>query len=355
MAARHDLADLRLRDYVPEPAVRLAQHLPERASVPAVDVHNHLGRRHSGSWSCPDVAALLELMDECNLATIVNLDGDWADELEENLTRYDRAHPGRFVTFCRVDWSDCASSGWEKRLAASLRDSAARGAGGIKIWKDVGLRVRDENGELFFLDDARLEPLWEAIADSDIPVLVHTADPVAFFQPLDERNERVEELLAHPDWYFYGPEFPPFMQLMDALEHVVSAHPDITFIGAHVGCYAEDLEWVGRMLSMYPNFHVDIAARLAELGRQPRATRRLFLNHPTRILLGTDCFPPRKSDYMTYFRFLATDDEYFPYSDETPPGSGRWSIYAVDLPSDVLRLIEGDNARRLIPRAAGHG
>jgi predicted TIM-barrel fold metal-dependent hydrolase len=347
------LRDLRLREYVPEAMLRVAEHHPTRAPVPAVDIHNHLGRWHSDSWSTPDVESLLAVMDDCNVRTVVNLDGGWGTELEANLERYDRAHPGRFVTFCRLDWTETRESGWGDRLAASLRESAAAGAGGLKVWKDLGLRLRDEHDELLGLDDERLAPVWEAAADTGLPVLVHTADPAAFFRALDARNERLEELIAHPDWHFHGDEFPGLDRLLDALESVVSDNPRTTFVGAHVGCYAEDLSWVDRMLGAYPNFHVDIAARIAELGRQPRAARRLVLRHPTRVLLGTDAFPPRREDYATYLRFLATDDEYFPYSDENPPGSGRWAISGIDLPPAVLAQVLSENARRLLPALAG--
>ena len=348
-----DLHGLPLRDFVPEPTLVVPEHHPQRSVVPAVDVHNHLGRWHRGDWTVPSVPELVRVMDECNVATIVNLDGCWGEELEANLERYDRAFPGRFLSFCRVDWSQCATSDdWGTSFAASLRDSVARGAGGIKLWKDVGLHVRDRDGDLVLLDDPRLEPLWEALADTGTPVLVHTADPAAFFRPVDARNERLEQLLARPDWQFSGDEFPSLERLLGALETVVSRHPDVTFIGAHVGCFVEDLQWVERMLSSYPNFNVDIAARVGDLGRQPRAAARLMRQHPDRVLLGTDAFPPRTEDYRLYFRFLATDDEYFAYSDEDPPGDGRWRVYGLDLPDDVLRRVVGDNARDLIPRLA---
>jgi predicted TIM-barrel fold metal-dependent hydrolase len=344
----HPLADILLRDFRPRPAVHLEAHRPERAMEPAVDIHNHLGRWHDGDWRVTDVPALVALMDECNIATIVNLDGCWSDELELNLDRYDRAFPGRFLTFARLDWAGTARAGWPERFAASIRDSARRGAKGLKLWKDIGLRVRDEHGKLVFLDDPRLEPVWNAIASSGLSVLVHTADPAAFFEPLDETNERLEELIEHPDWHFYGAEVPRLERLLDALENVVAAHPSITFIGAHVGCYAEDLDWVDRMLTEHPNFFVDIAARIAELGRQPRRTKRLIDRHPSRVLLGSDVSPPTAAAYGTYFRFLETDDEYFPYSDEDPPETGRWNISALDLKESQIRAVEGGNARRLL-------
>ena len=134
-----------------------------------------------------------------------------------------------------------------------------RGARGLKLWKNIGLTLRDEKERLFLLDDPRLAPVWAAVAEAGIPILIHSADPVAFFQPLGPTNERLEKLLAHPDWHFYGPQFPSMMQLLDALEHVVAVNPGIDFIGAHVGCYAEDLAWVDRMVTAYPNFNVDIS------------------------------------------------------------------------------------------------
>lgn len=352
-------AELLLRDYRPEPAVRLPAHEVPRPSAPVVDVHNHLGRRmdvnelavtdNKGTWLVKDVGALVGAMDEWGVETIVNLDGDWAEDLEANLDRYDRAYPGRFATFCRLDWSDCEQPGWPDRFAKSLEDSVERGAAGLKVWKDVGLHVRDESGQLVFCDDERLAPAWEVAARAHLPVLIHIADPPAFFEPLSEKNERLEQLLQHPDWHFADPKFPRFEALMDHLERLVAANPEVTFIGAHVGCNAEDLAWVGRMLGTYPNFNADIAARVADLGRQPRATRRLMTEHPTQVLFGTDAFPPNHRAYALYYRFLETDDEYFPYSESNPPGSGRWTISGVHLPAEVLANVYGGNAHRLVP------
>jgi hypothetical protein len=346
--------DLLLRDYRPRSCVRVPQHPVARASVAAVDAHNHLGRWATGeTWSVADVAGLLELMDACNVTAMVNLDGRWGDELEANLDRYDRRWPGRFATFCHVDWDEARSPGFPDRLVSSLTHSASRGAKGLKVWKDLGLRVEDPGGDLLLPDDPRLAPLWEAAGELNLPILIHTADPVAFFLPVDRFNERLEELLAHPDWSFCAPHLPSFERLIDALEAIVASHPRTTFIGAHVGCYAEDLTWVSRMLDTYPNFFVDIGARIAELGRQPRSSRRLMLEHPDRVLFGTDHFPPTRDALGIYFRFLETDDECFPYSTDEVPSQGRWDISGIHLPDDVLRQVYRGNALRLIPTLAG--
>ena len=356
-----DAGDLRLRDWRPEPKVVLPAHRVTRARFPAIDAHNHLGRWLAGwvgddpeAYTVIDPDALLELMAACNLRAIVNLDGRWGDELERNLDRYDRRYPGRFATFCHVDWMSAVGSGdVGAAAAASLRESVRAGANGIKVWKDLGLHVRDERGELILPDDRRLSPLWEAAVELHVPVFIHTADPVAFFDPVDERNERYEQLIAEPDWSFADPSFPRFERLIDSLEALVAGNPDTTFVAVHVCGYAENLGWVGRMLDTYPNLHVDIAARVAELGRQPRAARALIESHPDRVLFGIDEFPPAAENYEIYFRFLETADEQFPHSTEDVPLMGRWAISGIDLPDEVLRKVYADNALRIVPGLEG--
>jgi predicted TIM-barrel fold metal-dependent hydrolase len=345
-----DLGELRLRDHRPHARLRVPEHLVPRAAVPVIDAHAHLGRWLTGGWAAPDVGALLGVMDACNVSAIVNLDGRWEAELQANLDRYDRAHPGRFATCAHLDWSLLAELGSTERLVASLRASAAAGAQGLKVWKDLGLHVRDERGELVMPDDPRLSGVWEVAGQLGLPVLIHTADPVAFFDPLDERNERLEELLEHPDWWFGDRErFPTFERLRDAFEGLVAAHPGTTFVGVHVAGNAEDLGWVARMLDAHPNLSVDVAARIAELGRQPRATRALIERHPDRVLFGTDEVPPTDEAYATHFRFLQTQDEHFPYSAEDVPPQGRWAISGLGLDGEVLEAVCSGSARRVFP------
>jgi predicted TIM-barrel fold metal-dependent hydrolase len=353
VADQGPLSALPLAQYRPYSRLRLPQTTVTHASVPAVDAHAHLGRWLTGErWAVPDVAAFVGLMDSCRITAVVNLDGRWGDELEENLDRYDRSHPGRFATFCHVDWDLLREPDAEAKLAGSLERSVAAGARGLKVWKDLGLGVRDAGGRLVLPDDPRLDALWDAAGRLGVPIAVHTADPVAFFDPVDQRNERLEELLARPDWSFCDPGYPRFDRLMAALEAIVAAHPATTFIAVHAGCCAEDLTWVGGMMEKYANFHIDIAARIAELGRQPRATQSLILGHPGRVLFGTDEIPPSRAVYQIYFRFMETADECFSYSPDDPPGSGRWPISALDLPGDVLEQVYSDNAEAIIPGLA---
>ena len=182
-----------------------------------------------------------------------------------------------------------------------------------------------------------------------LPVLIHVADPPAFFEPLTEHNERLEELLVRPEWHWADPRFPRFAKLLDALERLVATNPNVTFIGAHVGGNVEDLAWVARLLDAYPNFYVDVAARIADLGRQPRATRRLVLAYPTAGPVRHGCLTSDNDAFARHFRFFETDDECFSCTGTNPPGSVRWTISGIDLPAEVLADVYGGNARRIIP------
>ncbi len=344
-----DSEPLALRDFRPRQQVVLPSSEVTRAAHPAVDAHTHLGRWLSdwvgrdGHWLVEDVAAFRDAMADFNVHAFVNLDGRWGDELEQNLDRFDRAHPGAFATFAHLDWGSLGDLGEQVARAAAV------GAKGLKVWKDLGLGVRDGDGALLLPDDPRLSDVWDAAADSGLPIWWHTADPVAFFDPVDVHNENVELLTERPEWSFHDEAYPTFARLMEALEGVVGLHPRTTFVAVHGGCYAENLDWVSGMLDRYPNLNIDIAARLAQLGRQPRATRDLILRHPDRVLFGSDEIPHTGASYPTHFRFLETEDESFPHSDEDPPMLGRWMISGLGLPEAVLAAVYGGNARRLLP------
>ncbi|MEX0650851.1 MAG: amidohydrolase family protein [Actinomycetota bacterium] len=350
------LRDLPLRSYAPRPVVRHPVSEVTRARSPVVDVHAHLGRWLTGEWAAPDVGALLAIMDAANVATVVNLDGMWGDELRANLARYDEEHPGRFVTFAQWDRTLFREhTDFGERLAAQVREGAADGARGLKVWKDLGLHLRDPAGALVMPDDERLDPVWQACADAGLPVLMHTGDPLAFFDPLDETNERLEELLENPDWWFGDrSRFPTFDALADSFEALVARRRDVIFVGAHAAGLAEDLGRLDRMLGAYPNLHADLAARTAELGRVQRAAAALIQRHPDRVVFGNDGTPPSAEEYAVSFRFLETADDHVPYSPDQVPPQGRWAISCLDLPDDVLAKVYAGNARRLIPGLDPH-
>ena len=342
---------------------------PSRPAFAAIDAHDHLGPTPlSGDWAGRDAAALEAALEASGIAAIVDLDGGQGEALRREVARWS-ALGSRVAVFGGLDyamWAERQDFGEEE--ARRLRAAAGDGARGLKVWKLLGLRARDPAGRLVAVEDPRLDPLWAAAAELGLPVTIHVADPVAFFRPLDATNERWEELHEHPDWHFWPTRprgrpgadgFPPFDELIDGLEAVVARHPGTTFIGAHVGCAPEDLGRVGAMLAAHPNWHVDLAARIAELGRQPYTARDLIVRWADRVLFGTDAAPDPAA-WSVAFRFLETRDESFPYDPEGGPGSqGRWEVHGLGLPPEVLRLVYAGNARRLIFRdlpgnAGGH-
>jgi predicted TIM-barrel fold metal-dependent hydrolase len=341
---------LNLFDYKPKPKLVVLQTLVERPAFPVIDAHNHLGEQFGGGWDQRPVEELLDVLDAARVQMLVDLDGGWGEDiLDRHLRKFKEAAPERFQVFGGVDWSLWEQEGeaFGEKAARRLEAQVQRGAQGLKIWKPFGLQVKDPQGAVAPVDDARLDPVWETAAVQRIPVMIHIADPVAFFDPISPENERYEELQRHPDWSFYGPQFPSFDSLMAQLERLIARHPRTTFIGAHVGCYAENLSWVSRMLEQHPNFYIDISARIGELGRQPYSARRLFLQFPGRILFGTD-FAPNPDYYRIFYRFLETADEYFNYDLGEIPGQGRWQIYGLDLPEQVLELVYTRNALRIL-------
>ncbi len=333
---------LLLKDYMPRSTLVLEENIVEKPCFPAIDAHNHLGL-WEGKWRIGDVERLVELMDYCEVRAIANLDGKWGDTLKKNLERYEERYPGRFFTFANVDWSEVDDPDFGENQARQLEDSVRAGARGLKIFKQLGLWVRYVSGKLIPPDDPCLDPIWAKAGELGVPVLIHVADPVSHFQPLDRFNESWEALHRWPEWLFYGPQFPSFEELMKQLINLMEKHPETIFITAHVGCYAENLKFVGRMLDEHPNVYTDFSARIGYLGRQPYSAREFLIKYQDRILFGTDNTPSVEV-YRRYYRFLETQDEYFPASS----GPRAPHIYGVYLPAEVLEKIYHKNVERLI-------
>lgn len=340
--------------------LRVPEHHIPRAKYPCVDAHLHPGFRLRGSGELLD--QYVRIMDAQNIAVSVSLDGGLRERFAEHAKYLWTQFPDRFVIFANIDWRgdgevddpatwDCQRSDFGRRMAIELAKVKEQGASGLKLFKDFGLGVRNPDGSLVEIDDPRWDPIWEACGKLGLVVLIHTADPAAFFLPIDEKNERWEELNRHPEWSFHGPEWPSRDDLLEARNRVIARHPETTFIGAHVANNPEDLATVGQWLDEYPNLYVEIAARIGELGRQPFTAREFFLKYADRIMFGTDG-PRDPRRLVLHWRFLETRDEYFPYAENDFPPQGFWRIDGLDLPDDVLRKVYHENAARVIPGVA---
>ena len=340
-----DIRDLKLRDWKPRSMLVSRTTNVPKAKFPVMDVHNHLGG--GKAILTPErVARYLAEMDAAGVQTVVNLDGGWDERLEETLAALDNAHPGRFLTYALINFDGIDESDWTERELKRLEAGFRAGAKGLKIHKTLGLGHRYKDGRLVAVDDPKIDPLWELCGKYKRPVMIHTADPGAFFTPLDSKNERWHELNDHPNWLFHGKDYPARAELHAQRLRVIARHPSTTFLCAHLANDGEDLAAVADWLDRYPNMYVDIDARISELGRQPYSARRFLIKYQDRVLFGTDTSPSRDA-YRMYFRFLETDDEYFDPAGGHHP-QGFWMIYGIFLPDDVLAKLYNGNARKIV-------
>jgi len=324
---------------------------------PVIDVHVHFHPNMSEQ--------VVQVMEVNNLIGVGNMGSleRLGIPFEEGIRQFRNTFGDRMAYFSTPDFNDVAP-GFGQRMADILEHKVERGVRGLKIFKELGLVFKDAEGRLIPIDDARLDPLWAKAGALGVPVLIHTADPYAFFLPLMPDNERWDELHVHPDWHFGRPGFPDHDTLLEQRNRVIARHPNTTFIGAHLGNYPEQLDYVAGCLERYPNFYVDTSARLGEIGRHPAEdVRRFFVKCQDRVLFGTDWvlgwrefaagdaattgldgnFEDR---YAAHWRFFETDDRGIEYPEY--PSQGRWTVDAVDLPDEVLRKLYRENAQRLI-------
>ena len=343
---RLDVMDILTLDaYAPRSRLSVRETSIAAPACPAFDFHMHFGELLLGKdyTSAYDTGQAVEALKAKGLFGAVNLDGGWGDELARMLDKIGD-HRDFIHTFGSVDLEQFEKPDYEGFVHRTIRDGKANGIRGLKFWKILGLSIRDSQDRYLKPDDPRLKPIWQSAAEFGLPILIHIADPVAFFDPLDAFNERYEELQENPDWHFHGGGRYTFEELMECQESLLAENPRTTFVIAHVGSYSENLEQVGRWLDSYPNMYVDTAQRISELGRQPYSSKRFFERFPDRILFGTDSTPVSMDLYEANYRFLETEDEYFSYGG----GQGRWNIYGIGLEADVLAKVYRENAKKVL-------
>ncbi len=359
---------LQLVDFQPRSVLHVPETKVPRSRYPVIDIHTHLSfaaKTENGvaigeemKYLAP-VDALLPLMERKNIRIMVNLTGGVGKGLNESIRKYQQPYPERFLTFTEPWWDRTNQPGYSKFQADEIVRAHQAGARGLKILKTLGLYLRDgiSKGPLVKIDDPRFDAMWETCGSLGVPVAIHVSDPEAFFLPIDRFNERFEELNNHPDWSFYGGDFPTNAELLEARNRVLARHPKTQFIVLHVGNDAENLPYVGECMDRFPNMHVELGARIGELGRQPRMSRKFFEKYQDRILFGTDAVPHGTDTpqqvfvdelYEIYYRFLETEDEYFDYAPAPVPPQGRWRIYGLGLPDGILKRVYYENAARLL-------
>lgn len=325
--------------YNPPSTLVVAEHKLTKAKFPFIDVHNH-------QFGMPDMdlSKLVKEMDKLNMKVMVNLSGQSGELIRKSVANIKSNYPRRFIVFANVDFKRVGDPNWGEQAAKQLEEDVKNGANGLKIYKSLGFSVNDISGKRVTVDDPRLDPVWKKAGELRIPVLIHTADPKSFWDPMDANNERWLELTTHPNRKRDANNPASWDTLIAEQHRLFRKHPKTTFIAAHFGWYPNDLQKLGQLLNEMPNVVVEFGAVIAELGRQPRAAKQFFTKYQDRILFGKDSWVP--DEYATYFRVLETEDEYFPYHKKY---HAFWPMYGLGLPDDILKKVYYRNALRIIP------
>jgi predicted TIM-barrel fold metal-dependent hydrolase len=340
---------------MPKTSLKVEEHKIQKAKFPAVDVHFHAGFLHTPA----DYQKLISIMDQVGVAMLVNLDGASGAAFDQYLKNTE-PYKDRIITMARLNYDGINEPGWSQKMTGELERCFRAGAGGLKIAKELGLDLKNKDGSFIQCDDPRLDPIWELCAKYGKPIVHHVNDQVDRFLPIGPENERYEAGLwrDNPAENYYGTGQPGFEEINRHREAMLDKHPNTIFILAHIAHLGYDLARVGAMLDKHPNMNVDLSAAIQEVGRQPFTARKFLIKYQDRVFFGTDGGTARMNDldgfWRPHWRFFETQDEYFDHpaqmlSPEGAPLHGRWKIYGVDLPDEVIRKIYYQNAMRYYP------
>jgi uncharacterized protein len=328
-----------IREYKPKSTLVAPQHQVPHARFPVIDIHSHQPTPISND----EFARVAKGMDDNNLRVLVNLSGSYGDRLRDGLEAIRKSsYSDRMVLFANINFRNPVGPGFGARAAKQLEGDVKAGAVGLKIFKDLGMFDRKADGSRLPVDDPELDPVWETCARLNVPVLIHVAEPQAFFEPLDYANERWLELALYPDRRHQ--DGVRFEELMTERNNMIKRHPKTRYILAHFGWHGNDLARAGRLLDANPNVYFDVAAVLYDFGRQPRAAHDFFVKYQDRILFGKDSYQP--DEYPYYWRVFETADEYFDYYRDY---HAFWKLYGMALPDPVLRKLYYQNALKVVP------
>jgi uncharacterized protein len=339
-SAQTQTQDLSFEEYNPISTLVVPGEIIKKAKFPFIDVHGHQFRMPT-----QDLSLVIKAMDTLNMGIMVNLSGRTGDDLIASVKNIADHYPNRFVVFANIRFNEnVGKAGWIETVVNQLEQDVKNGARGLKIYKSLGMRDVDVNGNRIAIDDSRLDVIWAKCAELGIPVLIHAADPKPFWDDFNGDNERWLELKTRPRRKRDENNPAPWEQIMSEQYNIFRKHPGTTFISAHMSWLANDLGQLGRLLDEMPNMNVGIGAIIAELGRQPRFAKAFFEKYQDRILFGKDSWKPE--EFPTYFRVLESDDEYFPYHKKY---HAFWAMYGLDLLDEVLKKVYYKNALRIVP------
>jgi len=327
------------------------QALHAFAAMHPIDVHVHVFKTD------PAFQAMVERLN-LKLMNILVMDDTlpYRKELEPQikdalaLMHSSRGH----VAFCTTfDPYKFNSPSFDADSIKQLNRDFADGAVAVKIWKNIGMEIKNADGKFIMADDPKFEPIYKDIAQYGKTLMAHQAEPDVAWGPPDPSDPSWSYYQENPQWFLYNkPGFPSKQEILNARDHVLAENPKLRMVGVHLGSMEKSLDNISSHLDRYPNFAVDMAARMEYLIMAPPDKVRAFLlKYQDRVLYGTDLdllasadvqesLKEWESTYARDWRFLATD--------ETFQSDGR-TVHGLKLPQPVLQKIFHDNAIHWIP------
>ncbi|MFZ0299955.1 MAG: amidohydrolase family protein [Candidatus Sulfotelmatobacter sp.] len=229
----------------------------------------------------------------------------------------------------------------------------AQGAVAVKVWKNVGMEIKDSSGQYVMADDPKFEPIYQDIAAHGKTLMTHLAEPDVAWGPPDAADPSWSYYQENPQWYVANrPGFPSKQKILEARDHVLAENPKLRMVGVHLGSMERDLDNIARHLDKYPNFAIDTAARMEYLMLMPPEKVTAFLiKYQDRVLYGTDLdlhADAEVADALTEWRSTYARDWKFLATGETLTVEGK-QVRGLSLPRPVLQKIFHDNAVRWIP------
>jgi len=330
--------------------------------MPKIDAHAHLGAVDSA-----DRDAFVRFLERIDLRWLTIATGGMnaarLDHQIESMEGYHRAAPARIGWATSFHLSGWGGAGWDDAARKTLSDGFAKGAVAVKIWKDVGMELKDAGGQFVMADDRRLDPVYQAAAAAKKPLVAHLGEPRNCWLPVEEMTVQSDRnyFSRNPQYHgFLRPDIPSYEKQVAARDAVLERHPGLRVIGCHLASLEYDVDEVAKRLERFPNLAVDLAARIVHFQVQPREKVRAFiLRYQDRILYGTDfTFGRRPGAPLDVEQALASleanyrlDAEYFATDAEVevPRVRPGYKTRGLALPAPVLRKIYFENARAWYP------
>jgi len=328
------------KDYRPKSIFKTPQTLILKAKYPAIDMHMHAPR---GGNLDSAATALLKNMDEAGIQKTILFcgTGKGFDQLAAVFGKY----PDRIELWCGFDLTGFDKPGFGPSTIAELERCVKLGARGVGEITDKGSGLmRDFKSPSMHIDDPRMDPILEKLADLKLPINVHMGDPVWMYEPMDEHNDLLFESL-----YFRLDDKKNILDLpavMAALERAVKKHPRTTFIACHFMNHTYDLDQLGKMLDKYPNLYSDVSQRESYVAAIPRFAKQFMEKYADRLVYGTDQ-GYSLSMYRNTFHIWETLDEHFYAWDvsNTP-----WPLSGIGLSDATLKKLYRENALRILKK-----